>query len=215
MECTPVEPASYQSYPIGYVQALENHAAMLEQTLNGQFPGSSNDHLSSSNPQPEARQSSFAASDPRDVIPPNYIVHLGASPEVDRSWWHPSQSQQPEGNQITSLGSTGLNHSSPPDFAALPAQTFSAAPAVESNPLLEKPVVRADGIDEIPTATAASFFRTYFQYIHPQYPFLDIQTCGEWYTEWKLAPGSAPISGWPAFFVKMVVPVCKTGLKFC
>jgi hypothetical protein len=39
-------------------------------------------------------------------------------------------------------------------------------------------------MEDIPTAAAASFFRTYFQSIHPQYP--------------------NPISGWPAFFVKMV-----------
>jgi hypothetical protein len=59
-------------------------------------------------------------------------------------------------------------------------------------------------MEDIPTAAAASFFRTYFQSIHPQYPFLGVKECGEWYTEWKMAPASNPISGWPAFFVKMV-----------
>jgi hypothetical protein len=59
-------------------------------------------------------------------------------------------------------------------------------------------------MEDIPTAAAASFFRTYFQSIHPQYPFLSVGECGDWYTEWKMAPANAPISGWPAFFVKMV-----------
>ncbi len=56
--------------------------------------------------------------------------------------------------------------------------------------------------DEISTSTGASFFQTYFQFIHPQYPFLDLQECGDWYLQWKMAPTA--ISKWPAFFVKMV-----------
>jgi hypothetical protein len=202
--CVPVESASYQSYPIGYVQALENHAAMLEQTLSRQFPGSTNDHLNSVRPQLEVRPSSFAASSSRDAFPPNFGFHPDSSPEIERSWWQPPQLPNAVGDQVIAFGSTGLNHPSPPDFAALPAQALSVTSFLGPSPVLRESVMRVEGVDEIPTATAASFFRTYFQYIHPQYPFLDIETCGEWYTEWKLAPGSAPIKGWPAFFVKMV-----------
>jgi hypothetical protein len=96
-------------------------------------------------------------------------------------------------------GGLSGSHPSPSDFTALPAQT----PLANPRPILNS-VARQEGMDEIPTTTAASFFRTYFQFIHPQYPFMDVKACGEWYTEWKMVPANNPINGWPAFFVKMV-----------
>ena len=58
---------------------------------------------------------------------------------------------------------------------------------------------------DIPIPVVASFFQTYFAVIHPQYPFLDIEVCADYYTAWKDAPPDAAPVGWPAFFVNMVV----------
>ncbi|CAK7207372.1 hypothetical protein SEUCBS139899_010182 [Sporothrix eucalyptigena] len=38
---------------------------------------------------------------------------------------------------------------------------------------------------DISVAQAASFFRTYFSVVHPQYPFLDMQLCSGYYLAWK------------------------------
>jgi hypothetical protein len=58
--------------------------------------------------------------------------------------------------------------------------------------------------NNIPLWAAASFFRTYFTMIHPQYPFLDIKECEDYYNQWKASlPNSATV-GWPNFFVNMV-----------
>ena len=59
--------------------------------------------------------------------------------------------------------------------------------------------------DDIPLSAAASFFRSYFTVIHPQYPFLDVKTCAEYYDEWKRSLANATLIGWPVFFVNMVI----------
>lgn len=106
----------------------------------------------------------------------------------------------------------GANQQSPPDFTRPSPPDFSAQQLSSSAPRREsiqqvQGKMKPEGVDEILTATAASFFRTYFQAIHPQYPFLSVKDCGDWYEEWKMAPAGNPISGWPAFFVKMIFAI--------
>ena len=207
VECAPVVQEVYQNYPPGYVTALERHAAVLERTLNERVPGTALDHLESVRTQYLGSQ---PTNRPQLEIPRNaQSLQLdsltGSSPEAERTWhWQPPQTpnfpvDRPDSH--AAMGSRGQNHSSPPDFAAL-----SATPMLAPNMPTQSLIVRQEPVDEIPTATAASFFRTYFQFIHPQYPFLSVKDCGDWYTEWKMAPGNNPIAGWPAFFVKMVRP---------
>ena len=136
------------------------------------------------------------------------------SPDAERMWnWQPTQipavfGEPADGPVHDRYGAQ--NHSSPPD---LTAQTLSATPRMTASVPTHSIAPRPEVVDEIPTATAASFFRTYFQFIHPQYPFLSIKDCGDSYTEWKMAPANNPISGWRAFFVKMV---CKPPFRvFC
>lgn len=57
---------------------------------------------------------------------------------------------------------------------------------------------------DISLPAAASFFGTYFNVIHPQYPFLDIKSCTEYYVQWRERGANASLVGWPAFFVNMV-----------
>ncbi|KUJ16886.1 uncharacterized protein LY89DRAFT_718614 [Mollisia scopiformis] len=186
VECLPVIQEPQQNYPAGYVPALENHAAMLERTLNERFPAL--DHLGSGPPVTgdEVGQSY------------NYDYLAGTSPDTERIWqWQVPQTPNTPGRTGGSvqLRDLGTNQPSPPDFTA-PRQTpIQAIQGLSTNS------------EQIPTATAASFFRTYFQAIHPQYPFLSVQDCGKWYNEWKLAPGGDSISGWPAFFVKMIFAI--------
>jgi hypothetical protein len=207
LECLAVVPESYQNYPAGYVSALENHAAMLERTLNEQQPGTTLDHLQSMRPQPLDLRLAGEASMEAMTNSMNGFTNFpfGTSPEEESIWgWQPPQTP--------SLIAGGLDmplppaaithsHSSPLGFGT---QLSMSVPQLPSSSPNQNALARPEGIDDIPTATAASFFRTYFQFTHPQYPFLNIPDCAEWYNEWKLAPASKPINGWPTFFVKMV-----------
>lgn len=209
-ECAPVVQEAFQNYPTGYVAALENHAALLEQTLNDKYPGSAPDHLESVRTQYLGAQASNSLPSPGINFLQNFDFQSGTSPDAERMWnWQPTQTPAVFGGRADGPvhdGHGGPNHSSPPD---LTAQALSATPRMTAILPTQPVTVRPEVLDEIPTATAASFFRTYFQFIHPQYPFLSLKDCGDWYTEWKMAPANDPISGWPAFFVKMV---CNTPL---
>ena len=212
--CTPVIQETFQNYPVGYVPALENHAAMLERTLNEKYPGAAPDHLDSVRTLYLRPQTSTSLPSPGPSFPQTFDLQSGTSPDAERNsmWnWQPNQTPAVFGSRDEGPifdGQGGQNHSSPPD---LTAQALSATPRLAASLPAQSITTRSEAVDEIPTATAASFFRTYFQAIHPQYPFLSIKECGDWYTEWKMAPPNSPIAGWPAFFVKMV---CKL-LSLC
>jgi len=180
---------------------------MLERSLNEQQPGTAIDHLQSMSSQPldlaldgEASMDMMANSMNSFATFP-----FGTSPDEDRMWgWQPPHAPGliASGMNIP-LPSTAMDHSHS-SLLEFDNQLDMPVPQLPDNPPTQKPSTRPEGIDDIPTATAASFFRTYFQFIHPQYPFLNELDCIEWYNEWKLAPASKPINGWPAFFVKMV-----------
>ena len=214
-ECSPVIQETYQNYPAGYVPALEHHAAMLERSLNEKYPGAAPDHLDFVRNQYLGHQTTNAPGQSGNTIFQNYEYQAGTSPEVERPWqWQVPQTPDVFGQQLDATlldGDLGQSHSSPPDLIV---QALSASPLMAPG-LPVQPMSRQEGMDEIPTATAASFFRTYFQFIHPQYPFLSIKDCGDFYTEWKMAPANRPISGWPAFFVKMVCNISRSNLADC
>lgn len=195
-----------QSYPAGYVPALENHAAILEQTLNERFPGSALDHLDNVRTQYLGTPLP-AVQDFEGQQTSGFDGFVGTSPESERMWqWQPPQTptQLPSMMNVPmEINNTGVHQASPPGFVAQASASAPRSFHIGSMPT-QAVGSRSEGMDEVPTATAASFFRIYFQFIHPQYPFLSIKECGQWYTEWKTAPPHQPIVGWPAFIVKMV-----------
>jgi hypothetical protein len=159
---------------------------MLERIINEQVPGTAPDHLDSVRTQYLGGGSAAGPShNSQNYTPRQLDFNTGTSPDADSIWnWQPqTPNAAGTGQAYFHTGAQGQNNPSP------------EGQITESRP---------EGMEDIPTAAAASFFRTYFQSIHPQYPFLSVRECGEWYTEWKMAPANAPISGWPAFFVKMV-----------
>lgn len=169
---------------------------MLERTLNERYPGSALDHLGSVRTGYESQTSAAMefSQISRLELPTN------TSPEAERIWqWPTPQTPTLLSGMMDPLhhGIRANSHSSPPDFTGQAQGLSRSLP----NQII---TARQGGMDEIPTATAASFFRIYFQAIHPQYPFLSVKSCGEWYEEWKVAGPHSPITGWPAFFVKMV-----------
>lgn len=186
---------------------------MLERTLNERYPGTSLDHLEGVRTQYLGSQASVTPGDVGQSYSYDYLP--GTSPDTERIWqWQmPQTPAVPSGRmggamQMRELGAShpsppDLTRPSPPDYSS--QQLSSSAPRRDSVQQVQVVSTKPEGVDEIPTATAASFFRTYFQAIHPQYPFLSVKDCGDWYDEWKMAPAGNLISGWPAFFVKMVI----------
>lgn len=175
---------------------------MLERTLNERYPGSAADHLD--NIQGQSLDSSAPAVQGFHFQPQAPDFQFGTSPVSEDLWqWNPPQtaSQLPAMMGLPNQTDTRGVRNSPPDYTT---QGMSGGTVMASSLPSQGIIPRPDGVDDIPTATAASFFRIYFQFIHPQYPFLSVKECGDWYTEWKLAPAHSPITGWPAYFVKMV-----------
>lgn len=69
----------------------------------------------------------------------------------------------------------------------------------------------APTVAEVSINEGACFFQTYFETIHPRYPFLDVEECSRAYQDWKtgeifISTGNA----WSSYLVKMVSP-CITG----
>jgi hypothetical protein len=199
----PVVQDTFQNYPAGYVPALENHAAILEQMLNQNHPGypkPTSDNLLQSG---SFDSTGSHVSGPVSIngfgnsggdVSRNISFQTGMTPDVDNPWQYAIPPMRASMNT-----QRRQSHSSPPDMTF---QALSATPKIASSPPA-KPWVRLKVIDDIPMATAASLFRTYFDFIHPQYPFLSIKESGDWYLKWKAASPRGPVSGWPAYFVKM------------
>ncbi|KAH7127899.1 hypothetical protein B0J13DRAFT_679418 [Dactylonectria estremocensis] len=116
-----------------------------------------------------------------------------------------SQHDSPESSTYPSVASLGQNYGS--DRGNDETGTISAILSRFLNGGLETRTNPGISPNEISLTAAASFFRTYFTVIHPQYPFLDIKLCAEYYTTWTQSLPNAAPTGWPAFFVNMIFAI--------
>lgn len=178
---------------------------MLERSLNAQHPGSALDHLDQFiNPdlgrRPSVNFPPFSQSTSHA-----FQSTSGTSPDVQMIWdWQPSDTTEVFGNSITDalpIDTRRRDHSSPIDHAG----ANSAPSSLVSTGIPHQASGRnPDTSEPISIPIAASFFRIYFQFIHPQYPFLDIQQCGKWYQEWKSCSKQTQLGKSAGFFVRMV-----------
>ncbi|RDW66646.1 hypothetical protein BP5796_09395 [Coleophoma crateriformis] len=186
-----------ERYPAGYVLSLEQHVAALERTIVLQNPGAVEDHLSPPGNSPLEQRIS-ADSSPTGVEE-SPQVHMGPGFEFERntmSWPNPG----PSPSRFDFEHNAG--HSPPiralPNFGANGyLQPASCSQIGNSNTHLAQLTIPA----------AASFFNIYFQAIHPQYPFLSLPDCGNWYQEWKSTPDKTTLRGWPGYFVSMILAI--------
>jgi hypothetical protein len=57
----------------------------------------------------------------------------------------------------------------------------------------------------ISTSEGASFFQTYFEIVHPRYPFLDVEECSGAYLKWKAGEiATCNDNGWSVCLLKLV-----------
>lgn len=175
----PLCPRDFPELSSWIAPALENHAAMLEQTLNEKFPGATPDHLASVRTQYMDPQASTGLLSPEINFSQSFNFQPGTSPDTERMReWQPPQTpavfeRRTDGPVLEGHG--GRNPLSPRGPTSQALATTSRM--VASFPV-QPAATRPEGMDKIPTTTAASFFRTYFQFIHPQYPFLGLKDCG-------------------------------------
>lgn len=150
----------------------------------------------------------FQAETPRsETLPTGQAVTGGSHIQ-----WQASPTSQNAGrsSQQTSPGSGGLLGTVPfnvggSDRGNGEASTISTIMSRLTNGGPETQSNQGVCPDDIPLSSAASFFRSYFTVIHPQYPFLDVKACAEYYDEWKRSLTNAALIGWPVFFVNMVL----------
>ncbi|CAJ0550055.1 Ff.00g099850.m01.CDS01 [Fusarium sp. VM40] len=58
---------------------------------------------------------------------------------------------------------------------------------------------------DIVVCEGASFFQTYFEVIHPRYPFLDIEECSAAYLKWKMGEmADGDDKAWPTRLLKLI-----------
>ncbi|EPE34298.1 Zn2/Cys6 DNA-binding protein [Glarea lozoyensis ATCC 20868] len=193
-QCESVVQERTEQYPIGYVSALEDHAASLEKELSQKFPSAAADHMDF--------EGSLGVVSNRPLLSPNANANFQPLPESDMSWqWQNPQTPHDMRTNSNAHIAFGVNNTSPPQLSS-----WSQPSILESGFSHPKSPV-ASRQNDIPVCTAASYFRTYFQFVHPQYPFLELDKCSEWYTRWKVASPADPLDGWPAYCVKMIFAI--------
>ncbi|KIL84052.1 hypothetical protein FAVG1_12749 [Fusarium avenaceum] len=69
------------------------------------------------------------------------------------------------------------------------------------------PMIPSAGVTiaDIAVCEGASFCQTYFEVIHPRYPFLDIEECSAAYLKWKMHEiATGDDQGWPTRLLKLI-----------
>lgn len=172
-------------YPVSYVQGLEQRVAGLQGRLDQQSAKSMTQEL------PESG-SPLAPNLQTNIHPDlqGFTGHLDAfyMPSVpsqgnsfDLSTFQAdnlfSISQQPPADEVNY--STDTTRSLDPSIAAV--------------------------VTDISVREGASFFQTYFEIIHPRYPFLDVEECSTAYIKWKAGEiATCGNNAWSTCLLKLV-----------
>jgi hypothetical protein len=176
-------------YSVAYVKDLEQQVAGLQ----GKSPESTSQvHLESSNPSPGLAEGDIFQEVPV-LADPMILSYLPSN----------SPLTAPGINVDFSLADDTLFSVSQPHLMQR-AQDMSATQG--STPLSGgmQPLNRTNMAD-ISIGDGASFFQTYFEMIHPRYPFLDVEECSGAYMIWKTGQlASCNDNGWSMCLVKLV-----------
>ena len=203
-ECIPANNDVWATFPAAYVKSLEDHVAELEGHLQESRA------LTGSSQTYEHQLQSFETPSVETIAHPgnfpnpgswriSHLQHEISSDELLCNAIVPEQSDMLFPSYIDS--STSVAGSTPSTLAMGGNNTMSGHSLNLSN------VTRSLISAKISSSEGASYFQTYFEIIHPRYPFLNVAECSEAYLEWKTRSSLAePIrGGWTAFLVKMVI----------
>jgi hypothetical protein len=188
-------------YEVSYVKSLEQRVAELETRLESQHP----EDTPSFTVDGAQQLSNFAADDLQPMDPmhwqysfcPPVANHTGTHNLFGPSFFDSSGINPiPAHASVDSVGTleaaiSGHDH-----------ELFALEPAMESSHKNDQPLQRLS-ISHIDTAR---FLYTYFDLIHPRYPFLDVDECSSAYLYYKrmLVVTDEVQASWYSFLLTLV-----------
>jgi hypothetical protein len=205
-----------ETYLVSYVKSLEQYIADLESSLHRQVPGSASDHLfgasldappSSSFQQLDAEFNIGMFQDAVEATDPTIVSYLPPLYPKDTAYDHAMAELQQSENlfSITENPVHPLPHTTTGIVTSTSAPVSVPVPAHDGNAFEPSAAPTAPAVSSVSVPEGASFFQTYFELVHPRYPFLDVEECSQAYLAWRngeifVSHGS----GWSSYLVKMV-----------
>ncbi|KAJ0154344.1 Uncharacterized protein HZ326_3265 [Fusarium oxysporum f. sp. albedinis] len=164
-ECLPASHEPTGMYPVSYVQGLEQRVAGLQGRLDQQTAKS----MSQENPE----SGSPLAPNLQTNIHPDLQSFTG---HLDAFYMQSVPSQGYSFDLLTYQADNLFSISQQP-----PAD--EANYSIDTTRSLDPSMAAV--VTDISVREGASFFQTYFEIIHPRYPFLDVEECSTAYIKWK------------------------------
>uniref|UniRef100_A0A0D2YER4 Transcription factor domain-containing protein n=1 Tax=Fusarium oxysporum (strain Fo5176) TaxID=660025 RepID=A0A0D2YER4_FUSOF len=184
--CLPASHEPTGMYPVSYVQGLEQRVAGLQGRLDQQSAKSMTQEL------PESG-SPLAPNLQTNIHPDlqGFTGHLDAfyMPSV------PSQGNSFDLSTFQADNLFSISQQPPADEA-----NYSTDTTRSLDPSM------AAVVTDISVREGASFFQTYFEIIHPRYPFLDVEECSTAYIKWKAGEiATCGNNAWSTCLLKLVM----------
>ncbi|EMT74627.1 hypothetical protein FOC4_g10000754 [Fusarium odoratissimum] len=183
--CLPASHESTGMYPVSYVQGLEQRVAGLQGRLDQQTAKS----MTQENPE---SGSNLAPNLQANIHPDlqSFTGHLDA-------FYMPSVPSQ--GNSFDLLTYQADNLFSISQQPPADEANYSTDAMRSLDPSM------AAVVTNISVREGASFFQTYFEIIHPRYPFLDVEECSTAYIKWKAGEiATCGNNAWSTCLLKLV-----------
>ncbi|KAJ4209702.1 hypothetical protein NW759_013347 [Fusarium solani] len=192
-ECVPASHESTDTYSVSYVKDLEQQVANFQARLSQQ--------TSETTAQVHAGSGALLTRNTQANI---YAEFQGFTDPLNALYLPP----------IHSPGNTALTL----DFSYQDENLFSIAqqPATQLSNSVDPGSYTADTphpldvsadatMADVSVREGASFFQTYFEIIHPRYPFLDVEECSTAYLKWKMGEiRTCNDKGWSMCLVKLI-----------
>ncbi|KAM6521736.1 hypothetical protein FALCPG4_011442 [Fusarium falciforme] len=193
LECVPASHEPTDTYSVSYVKDLEQQIANFQARLSQQTSETTAQvHTGSGGPLTRNTQENV------------YTELQGFTDPLNQFYLPP----------IHSPGNTAFTF----DFSYQDENLFSIAqqPATQLNNSVDPGSCTTDishslgasadaTMADVPVREGASFFQTYFEIIHPRYPFLDVAECSTAYLKWKTGEiATCNDKGWSMCLLKLI-----------
>uniref|UniRef100_A0A8H7NGY3 Zn(2)-C6 fungal-type domain-containing protein n=1 Tax=Bionectria ochroleuca TaxID=29856 RepID=A0A8H7NGY3_BIOOC len=193
-ECVPATHGPTDTYSVSYVEDLEQQVASFHARL----------------PQQTSETAAQVHTGAGTLLAPNtqsniYAEVQGFNDPINAFYLPPIHSRE--------------NTAFPFDFSYPDENLFSIAqePTIQVNNTVEPGSYTIDAsqslaasgdaaMADVSVREGASFFQTYFETIHPRYPFLDVEECSTAYLKWKTGEMKTwNDKDWPMCLLKLII----------
>lgn len=199
---------------MAYVTSLEQHVAELEVSLQQQISRSTSGRLfgashplpapCSTSPQIDVTQfSTTMFQDASGSTDPMILSYLPPLYSGDTIYDQTLAELQQQESLFSITQQNPIHHARQTPISPIAVASVASAPIAATLDFFSTPAAASTSSVSIPEG--ASFFQTYFEVIHPRYPFLDVEECSRAYLDWKTGKVDlSGSSGWSSYLVKMV-----------